>query len=192
MDTGWPRAIGSPAWYITTVTSFLTDINESLGCDALGCSEVERGEFRHRFTSLMKIRSLFLRLASLVVTLITAVVHAAAPRAAPGLWQITVVDFADRTSVMKECVKTPDWSWWIIYAGNTAGDESCRPPVAKVDGDIVTITQECKSVTAELLISEAGGGKIAGKLITSSLTPYGQAIPFQSEFEAQRLSTDCP
>lgn len=140
----------------------------------------------------MKTRFRVLRLACLALILNTTAVRAASPVTAPGLWQITIVDFAERTSAAKECVKTSDWDWWIIYTGKTASDESCKPPVTTVEGDVVTITQECKSVTAELLISETAGGKIAGNLTTSSLTPYGQAIPFHSKFEAQRLSADCP
>lgn len=140
----------------------------------------------------MNTRLLLLRFALLAIPFNTTIAQAAAPLAAPGLWQITIVDFADRTSVTEECVKKPDWGWWIVYAGKTAGDESCKPPVTTVEGDAVNITQECKSVSAEMIISDAGGGKLAGNLTASSLTPYGIAIPFHSKLQAQRLSADCP
>ena len=140
----------------------------------------------------MKIRFRLLKLAYLAMLLNATVIHATAPAVAPGLWEITVVDFADRTSVVRECVKTSDWSWWIVYAGKTANDESCAPPVASVQNDAVAITQACKSVSAEMTITQLGGGKLSGYLLTSSLTPYGIAIPFHSTFEAQHLGTNCP
>ncbi len=118
--------------------------------------------------------------------------HAAAPTVAPGLWEITIVDFANRTSVAQECINTSDWSWWIVYAGKTTSDESCQPPVANVAGDAIAITQACKSVSAEMTITQLDDGKLSGYLLTSSLTPYGIAIPFHSTFEAQRLAANCP
>jgi hypothetical protein len=117
--------------------------------------------------------------------------HAAEPLVAPGLWEITIVDFADRTSVVQECVNTSDWSWWIVYAGKTANDESCAPPVAIVENNTIAITQACKSVSAEMTITQLDEGKLSGYLLTSSLTPYGIAIPFHSTFEAQRVAA-CP
>ena len=140
----------------------------------------------------MKIRFRLMTFCYLVMMLNATTIHAAAPSVAPGLWEITIVDFADRTSVAQECIKTSDWSWWIVYAGKTASDESCKPPVANVVGDAVTITQACKSVSAEMTITQLGDGKLSGYLLTSSLTPYGIAIPFHSSFEAQRLAANCP
>jgi hypothetical protein len=128
----------------------------------------------------------------LAITLTTVVAHAAPPVAAPGLWQITIVDFAERTSQAKECLKSPDWNWWLVYLNNTAGDESCKPPATRVEGDVVGISQKCKSVSAEMTIVSAGDDSISGKLTTFSVTPYGMAIPFQSTFEARRLSDHCP
>lgn len=128
----------------------------------------------------------------LVMTLNAAVGYAASPVVEPGLWQITIVDFADRTSMAKERVKTSDWGWWIVFAGTTASDESCSPPVARVDSDVVAITQACKSMSAEMTISQSVGGQLSANLTTSSVTPYGIAIPFHSTVEAQRLAANCP
>ncbi len=145
-----------------------------------------------RLSAIMNTRLLLLRFALLAIPFNTTIAQAAAPLATPGLWQITIVDFADRTSVAEECVKKPDWGWLIVYAGKTASDESCKLPVATVDGNVVAIIQICKSVKAEMLVSQPADGKLAGSLTTSSLTPYGIAIPFHSKFQAQRLSADCP
>ncbi len=118
--------------------------------------------------------------------------QATALAVAPGLWQITIVDFADRINVTKECIKTSDWSGWIVFAGSSSRDDSCEPPVTTFVDNVVNLTQACKSVSAEMTISVASAERLSGNVITSSVTPYGMAIPFHSKFEAQRLSADCP
>ena len=133
-----------------------------------------------------------LRRTVLIVTLSAGVVQAAPPAFAPGLWQITVIDFADRTSVTQECIKTSEWVWWIVLAGKITSEESCMPPVTMFVENRVNISQACKSVPAEVEISPAGADRLSENLITSTLTPYGMAIPFHSKFKAQRLSADCP
>ena len=128
----------------------------------------------------------------LIVTLSAGVVQAAIPAFEPGRWQITIVDFADRTSVIQECIKTSEWVWWIALAGKITNEETCMPPISMFIENRVNVSQACQSVSAEMEIFPAGADRLSGNLVTLTVTPYGMAIPFHSKFEAQRLSADCP
>lgn len=128
----------------------------------------------------------------LILMLSAGVVQAATPAFEPGRWQITIVDFADRTNVSQECIKTSEWAWWIVLAGKITSEETCMPPVATMAKSVVKISQACQSVSAEMEISSAGAERLSGNLVTLTVTPYGMAIPFHSKFEARRLSADCP
>ena len=140
---------------------------------------------------LLKPHSMPWRLV-LLVTLSAGAVRAAPPDVAPGLWQITVIDFAARTNVTQECIKTSEWAWWIVLAGKITSEETCMPPVTTMAKSVVKISQACQSVSAEMEISSAGAERLSGNLVTLTVTPYGMAIPFHSKFEARRLSADCP